>query len=43
MNLELFVARRYLRARRRENFISIITVISAGGVTLGVAALILTL
>lgn len=43
MNLPLFVARRYLRARRRENFISIITVISMGGVTLGVAALILTL
>lgn len=43
MNVELFVARRYLRARRRENFISLITVISVGGVTLGVAALILTL
>ena len=43
MNVELFVARRYLRARRRENFISLITVFSIGGVTLGVAALILTL
>lgn len=43
MNVELFVARRYLRARRRENFISTITVFSIGGVTLGVAALILTL
>ena len=43
MNVELFVARRYLRSRRRENFISIITIISVGGVTLGVAALILTL
>jgi lipoprotein-releasing system permease protein len=43
MNVELFVARRYLRSRRRENFISIITVISVGGVALGVAALILTL
>ena len=43
MNLELFVARRYLRSRRRENFISIITFISVGGVTLGVAALILVL
>jgi lipoprotein-releasing system permease protein len=43
MNVELFVARRYLRARRRENFISLITVFSVGGVTLGVAALILTL
>ena len=43
MNVELFIARRYLRARRRENFISLITVFSVGGVTLGVAALILTL
>jgi len=43
MNLELFVARRYLRSRRRENFISIITFISVGGVALGVAALILVL
>jgi len=43
MNLELFVARRYLRSRRRENFISIITFISVGGVTRGVAALILVL
>jgi lipoprotein-releasing system permease protein len=43
MNVELFVARRYLKARRRENFISLITVFSVGGVTLGVAALILTL
>lgn len=43
MNVEWFVARRYLRARRRENFISLITVCSVGGVTLGVAALILTL
>lgn len=43
MNLELFIARRYLRSRRRENFISIITFISVGGVSLGVAALILVL
>lgn len=43
MNVELFIARRYLRSRRRENFISIITVISVGGVALGVAALVLTL
>lgn len=43
MNVELFVARRYLRSRRRENFISIITFISIGGVALGVAALILVL
>lgn len=43
MNVELFVAKRYLKSRRRENFISIISVISVGGVALGVAALVLTL
>lgn len=43
MNVELFIARRYLRSRRRENFISIITVMSVGGVALGVSALVLTL
>ncbi|MDF1556066.1 MAG: ABC transporter permease, partial [Deferrisomatales bacterium] len=36
---ELWIALRYLRARRREFFISLITWISVGGVALGVAAL----
>jgi lipoprotein-releasing system permease protein len=35
----LFVGLRYLRARRRERFISLITWIAAGGVVLGVATL----
>ena len=41
--MESLIAFRYLRARRRENFISLITVISVGGVGLGVAALIVVL
>ena len=40
---ELFVARRYLRARQRTGFINIITYISIIGVTIGVAALIIVL
>lgn len=43
MGLESSIAFRYLRARRRESFISLITVISVGGVGLGVAALIVVL
>ena len=40
---ELFIALRYLRAKRRNRSISLNTFISVGGVTLGVAALIATL
>ncbi|MFB3827250.1 MAG: FtsX-like permease family protein [Bryobacteraceae bacterium] len=40
---ELFVARRYLRARRKEAVISVITVISIAGVAAGVMALIIAL
>ncbi len=40
---ELAFALRYLRARRKQAFISIITVISVGGIALGVAALIIVL
>lgn len=40
---ELFVARRYLRARRKEAVVSIVTVISVVGVTAGVMALIIAL
>lgn len=40
---ELALALRYLRARRKQAFISIITVISVGGIALGVAALIIVL
>ena len=40
---ELFVAARYLRARRKEAVISVITVISVAGVAAGVMALVIAL
>ncbi|UCF79019.1 MAG: lipoprotein-releasing ABC transporter permease subunit [Candidatus Eiseniibacteriota bacterium] len=43
MKFELFVARRYLRAKRRVSFISLISAISVGGVLVGVAALTIVL
>jgi lipoprotein-releasing system permease protein len=42
-NFEFFVAGRYLRARRREKVISVITVIAVIGVAAGVMALIISL
>ena len=39
MRYELFIGFRYLRARRRETFISLITVISVLGVMIGVMTL----
>ncbi len=43
MSFEFFVSLRYLKAKRKQTFISIITFISIGGVTLGVMALIVVL
>jgi lipoprotein-releasing system permease protein len=43
MNFELFIAKRYLRAKRKTGFISIITYVSIIGVAIGVAALIIVL
>lgn len=43
MPYELFVSLRYLRARRKQVFVSIITFISMAGILLGVAALIIVL
>ncbi len=43
MSPEYFIARRYLFSRRKFNFISIISLISIIGVTIGVAALIIVL
>ena len=40
---ELFLSLRYLRAKNKQAFFSIITFISLGGITLGVAALIIVL
>jgi lipoprotein-releasing system permease protein len=42
-SFELFVAGRYLRARRKEKVISVITIISIVGVAAGVMALIISL
>ncbi len=43
MSFELFIASRYLRAKRRQAVIGIITAISIVGVTAGVASLIIAL
>ncbi len=43
MNFELFISLRYLKARRKQIFISVITLIAIAGVALGVAALLVTL
>lgn len=43
MTYEWFISLRYLRAKRKQTFISVISFISIAGVTLGVAALILVL
>lgn len=43
MNFEFFVSLRYLFAKRRQTFISLITLISVAGVAVGVMALIVVL
>jgi lipoprotein-releasing system permease protein len=43
MPYEFFISLRYLRARRKQVFVSIITFISIAGIFLGVAALIIVL
>jgi len=43
MSFELFIASRYLRAKRRQAFVGIITIISVVGVAAGVASLIVAL
>jgi lipoprotein-releasing system permease protein len=43
MKFELFVASRYLRAKRRQAFIGVITAISIVGVAAGVASLVIAL
>ena len=42
-SFELFIANRYLRARRKEAVISVITAISVLGVAAGVMALVVAL
>lgn len=43
MRFELFIAARYLRARRRQAVVGLVTVISVAGVAAGVASLIIAL
>jgi len=43
MNYELFIAKRYLTAKRKQAFISVITFISILGITIGVMALIIAI
>lgn len=43
MRFELFVAMRYLRAKRRQAVVGVITIISVIGVTAGVASLVIAL
>jgi lipoprotein-releasing system permease protein len=43
MSFEFFIARRYLRARQKHRFISLITFLSVAGITLGVMALIVVI
>ena len=43
MSCEWFIASRYLRSKHRTGFVSTITYIAAGGVILGVAALVIML
>jgi len=43
MNYELFIASRYLKARRKQAFISVITFISMLGIAIGVMALVIAL
>ena len=42
-SFELFVAGRYLRAKRKEKFISIVTLLSVAGVAMGVTALVVAM
>lgn len=43
MSLEFFIAGRYLRARRKQGFISLIGILSVFGVALGVMALVVVI
>ncbi len=43
MPFELFIGSRYLRAKQKQSFISLITLLSIAGVTVGVMALIVVI
>jgi lipoprotein-releasing system permease protein len=42
-NIELFLAKRYIRIKKGEGFRSLITLFAAGGITLGVATLLVVM
>ena len=43
MSFEYFIGRRYLKAKQKQSFISMITILSVAGVTIGVMALIVVI
>ena len=43
MSFEYFIGRRYLRAKQKQTFISLITFLSIAGVTVGVMALMVVI
>ena len=43
MSFEIFIGRRYLRAKQKQAFISLITILSVAGVAVGVMALIVVI
>ncbi len=43
MSFEYFIGRRYLKAKQKQSFISMITILSIAGVTVGVMALIVVI
>ena len=43
MGYELFISLRYLKAKRKQTFVSIITFISTAGIAIGVMALIVVI
>jgi len=43
MGFEFFIGKRYLRARKKQGFLSLITLLSIAGVTVGVMALIVVI
>lgn len=43
MNYEWFIARRYLTAKRKQAFVSVITIVSALGICIGVMALVIAI
>ena len=43
MNIDRFIALRFLRARQKNRFVSLVAILAVGGITVGVAALIVSL